>query len=187
VPYWQSAHSIPRVLSLCGRHVVEQPIPEIEVLRGRHQRREAVAVEPGKGGYLPDVQGDALEIAATLDRAASAAARVGLKLRVSADGKQAVRVWYDLETDRFGMDGVVTKQASAWAGILRDGPAGQAVTLRIFLDRSIVEVYCGGAALTGRTFSDPEALGVDLFAEDGPALLESVDVWEMQSMWDHGR
>jgi sucrose-6-phosphate hydrolase SacC (GH32 family) len=60
-----------------------------------------------------------------------------------------------------------------------------AVTLRVFLDRSILEVYCGGAALTNRTFSDPESLGIDLFAEGGAARLRSLDVWKMQSMWRH--
>jgi hypothetical protein len=41
-----------------------------------------------------------------------------------------------------------------------------------------------GPVETGRTFCDPKALGVDLFAEGGPGRLESLDVWEMQSMWD---
>ena len=184
VPYWQGAHSIPRVLSLCGRHVVQQPIPGIEVLRGQHERREALIVESSKGGHLDDIRGDALEIVAVFDRAASTAVRFGLKLRVSADGTQAVRVWYDPKTDQFGINGAVTKKASASARVARDGSAGGPLNLRVFLDRSIVEVYCGGAALTGRTFCNPKALGVDLFAEGGPALLESLDVWEMQPMWD---
>jgi len=89
----------------------------------------------------------------------------------------------DPKTDQFGMDGAVTKKASAWTGIVRDGLASQAIRIRIFLDRSILEIYCGGAALTGRTFSDPKALGVDLFADGGSARLESLDVWQMQPMW----
>jgi sucrose-6-phosphate hydrolase SacC (GH32 family) len=59
------------------------------------------------------------------------------------------------------------------------------VTLRIFLDRSILEVYCGGAALTGRTFCDPEAAGVDLFAEGGSVRLRALDLWEMRSIWEY--
>jgi len=183
VPYWQGAHSIPRVLTLCGEHVAQQPIPEIETLRGEHRRREAVFIEPGKDGYLPEIRGDALEVIATFDRAASAAARFGLKLRVSADGKQAVHVWYDPKTDQFGTEGGVVKKASAWGGITRHGSQDEPVVLRIFLDRSILEVYCGGAALTGLSFSDPEALGVDLFAEGGTARLQSLDVWKMNPLW----
>jgi len=39
------------------------------------------------------------------------------------------------------------------------------VTLRTFVDRSILEVYRGGAALTDRLYPDASATGVDLFAE----------------------
>jgi hypothetical protein len=45
------------------------------------------------------------------------------------------------------MDGAVTKKTSAWAGITRDGSASQPITLRVVLDRSILEIYCGGATL----------------------------------------
>jgi len=182
-PYWQGAHSIPRVLSLHGRHVLQQPIPEIEALRGRHRRFGGVTVEPSRADYLPESRGDAMEMIAVFDRGASTAARFGLKLRMSADGKEAVRVWYDPNTDQFGMDGAVTQKASAWAGVTRDASASRPVAVRVFLDRSILEVYCGGAALTTRTFPPPDALGMDLFAEGGSARLTSLDIWRMQSMW----
>ena len=184
VPWWQSAHSIPRVLTLQGEYVVQRPIPEIEKLRGEHQRVEEVTVKPGKDGYLPQINGDALELIATFDRAATKADRFRLKLRVSDDGRQAVRVWYDPATDQFGIDGAVRKRAAAFGGITRDGSDDDPITLRIFLDRSVLEVYCGGAALTGRTFSNPKALGVDLVAEGGNASLTSLDVWQMSSMWE---
>jgi beta-fructofuranosidase len=184
VPWWQGAHSIPRVLTLCGEHVAQQPIPEIESLRGEHRRHEQLTIEPGKGDYLPQMRGSALEIVAVFDRAASTAARFGLKVRVSPDGKQAIRVWYDPKTEQFGVDGAVTKKAAAWAGITRDRAVNQPISLRIFLDRSILEVYSGGAVLTARTFCDPKSLAIDLFTEGGPARLESLDVWEMRSMWD---
>ena len=183
VPYWQGAHSIPRVLSLHGGHVLQQPIPEIETLRGRHQRFDGRTVEPDRAGCLPESRGDAVELIAVFDRGTSTAARFGLKLRVSADGKEAVRVWYEPKTDQFGMDGAVTKKASAWAGMMRDGSGNQPVAVRVFLDRSILEVYCGGAALTGRTFPSPEALGMDVFAEGGVARLTSLEIWHMQSIW----
>jgi len=184
VPYWQGAHSIPRVLTLRGGYVVQQPIAEIELLRGVHRQWRDVSVQPGKTDYLPDVKGDALEILARFTPASPDATRFGVKLRVADDGKACVRIWYDLKTDRFGTDGVVTKQASAFGGIARDGSTKGPITLRIFLDRSVLEVYCGGVALTNRTFSDPRALGINLFAEGGSVELQSLDIWKMRSMWD---
>lgn len=186
VPYWQGAHAIPRVLTLHGEHIAQQPIPEIAVLRGKHRRCENLAVEPGNGGYLPEIQGDALELIASFDCNTTRAARFGVKLRVSEDNKQGVDVWYDPKTDQFGVDGAVTKKASAFGSITRDGSAQEPVTLRIFLDRSILEVYCGGAALTTRTFAAPTAVAVDLFADGGNARLLSLDAWQMKSMWGRG-
>jgi hypothetical protein len=61
------------------------------------------------------------------------------------------------------------------------------VTLRVFLDRSIVEIYTGGAATTHRIALPAAvaktAVGVDLWAAGGTAQLASLDAWEMGSMW----
>ena len=54
------------------------------------------------------------------------------------------------------------------------------VTLRIFVDRSILEVYCGGAALTDRLYPDASATGVDRFADGGVAHLKTVTVWPLR-------
>ena len=62
------------------------------------------------------------------------------------------------------------------------GEAGT-VTLRIFVDRSILEVYCGGAALTDRLYPDASATGVDLFAEDGVSHVTTVSVWPLCGTW----
>jgi len=184
VPYWQGAHSIPRVLTLRGQYVMQRPIPEIRSLRATHRQVGDVSVEPDKSGYLPNVKGDTLEIIARFAPVADSATRFGLKLRVPDGDGPCIRVWYDPKTEQFGIDGPVAKQASAFGGIIpgraEDGP----IALQIFLDRSIVEVYCGGGALTNRTFTDPKALAVDLFAEGGSVRLQSLDAWQMRSMWD---
>jgi len=190
VPYWQSAHSIPRVLTVRGEYLVQTPVLEIEVLRGKHVAAGRRTIEPDKGGYVPDVRGDALEIVAAFDPARSKAARFGLKVRMSPDGKQFARIWYDPAAEQFGVDGNVAKKTSTFGGItskrseetrLRDP-----VTLRVFIDRSILEVYCGGNAITNRMFLDSKCVGVDLFAEGGPAQLVSLDAWQMKSMWSPG-
>jgi len=186
VPYWQSAHSIPRVLTLHGEHVVQQPIPEIEVLRAEHRQFGPVRVEPGGSGYLSEVEGDALEIIARFDPAGTTATRLGLRVREGSQESRAARVWYDPETRQFGCDGGVIKKAAAEGRLMsKDSaePEGP-IVLRIFVDRSVLEVYCGGAAMTNRMFPDPDALGVDMFAEGGVAEVHSVDVWRMRSMWE---
>ena len=58
------------------------------------------------------------------------------------------------------------------------------MTLHVFLDRSIVVVFVNGSAYTARAFPDPAALRVDLWFERDSATLDSLDVWELSSMWE---
>ena len=65
-----------------------------------------------------------------------------------------------------------------------DTPAPDApIIMHIYLDRSIVEVFINGCALTARIFPPPDARGLQLFAEDEKVTVESVDIYEMQTMW----
>jgi len=168
VPYWQGAHSIPRVIRLEGDRLWQQPVPEIEVLRGKHYAVD----NPNEPAAAKAIKGDALEIIATFEP--GDAKSFGLKLRVAADGKAHATVAVDPKTGNFGING-------------RMQPAyiepGKPVTMRVFLDRSIVEVYLHGAAQTARVFPPPGALGLDVFTDGGKAKLKSLDVWEMKSMW----
>ena len=48
------------------------------------------------------------------------------------------------------------------------------------MDGSILEVYCGGAALTDRLYPEPSATGVDLYAEGGVSHVKTVSVWPLR-------
>lgn len=204
-PYWIGAHSIPRVLELAGEELVQTPLPELAALRGAHHQRREVTVVPGTAGYLGGVAGAALELELTIDLQRTRARRVGAAVRQDADGRGA-RVWYEPAGGRFGVDrllGPEQRYASAEARRRGDlqgeeaklqarqvaAPAGSAhgaagsVTLRVFADHSILEAYCGGAALTDRLYPDPAATGVALFAEGGPAHLRSVSAWPLRASW----
>ena len=205
VPYWIGAHSIPRVLELAGDGLVQSPVPEIETLRGEVHRQRDLAIVPGAQGHFKDVAGDALELELTVDLRRTRARRFGAAVRVSSDGRGA-RVWYEPAANRIGVDRllgpeqVYANPAATQSGDLQGAveklrapqvttPAGTvhgesgSVTLRIFVDRSILEVYCGGAALTDRLYPEPSATGVDLFAEGGVASASTVSVWPQRGTW----
>ena len=169
VPYWQGAHSIPRVITLRGDRLFQQPTAEIELLRGKHYEFGDL----GNPHPLKDVKGDALEIIATFDPAG--AEPFGLQLRVAADGKAAATVVFDPKTGEFGINGL--RQPCYLE-------PGQSVTMRVFLDRSIVEVYVNGCAQTARVFAPPDARRLKVLLSGSEARLQALDVWEMKSMWD---
>ena len=65
---------------------------------------------------------------------------------------------------------------------------GEPLELRIFLDRSVVEVFANRRlCLTKRIYpSRSDSLGVALFARGGRAKMRSMDAWHMSSIWPVG-
>ncbi|MCX6344054.1 MAG: GH32 C-terminal domain-containing protein [Armatimonadetes bacterium] len=173
VPYWQGAHSIPRVISIKDGRLDIQPIPKIEKLRGAKLSFGEITVKSGAVSPLKDVSGNTVEILAKFSP--GKAKRFGINVRASADGSVSLPVWFDSETFEFG---VGDKRSKSYV------KPGEDVTLRIFVDRSIVEVYVGGRAITKCILYDPAAQLIAPYAEGGEAVLKNIDVWQMQSMWD---
>jgi len=90
--------------------------------------------------------------------------------------------------ERSSLDETVTRKV--WGDALdltglRDPSGLKELTLHVFLDRSVIEVYANErAALTARVYpARPDSLGADCFAVGGSARLISCDVWEMQEIW----
>ena len=173
VPYWQGAHSIPRVMTLKDGRLDIQPIAEIEKLRGLKRSFNNVTVGEGVAVPLKGVSGSALEIVAKFSP--GKARRFGIKVRASADGSVSLPVWFDSAGSEFGSGDRSSKCYLK---------PGEDVTMRIFVDRSIVEVYVGGRVMTRFTLNDPAAQLIVPFAEGGAAVLKEIDVWQMKSMWD---
>ena len=197
VPYWQSAHSILRTMTVRGPYMVQQPAEEIALLRqdpAHPWSAGPVAFTSGDSGLLPGLRGDCLEIAATFDLTASNASSFGVVLRagtganatglIAAAGGYFVAYTPAKSAIGFGPQ----RAAGNWFAGMAPQPSGKdTVTLRIFLDRSIVEIYSGGAAFTSRirlpAATARAALGVDLWAVGGSARLISLQAWNMSSMW----
>ena len=173
VSYWQGAHSIPRVITIKDGRLDIQPIAEIEELRGLKRSFNGISLVEGVAVPLKDVSGSAIEIVARFSP--GKAKRVGINVRASADGSVSLPVWFDGATSEFG---VGDKRGKSHL------KPGEDVTLRIFVDRSIIEVYAGGRVITKCTLNDPAAQLIVPFAEGGEAVLKDIDIWQMKSMWD---
>jgi len=172
VPYWQGAHAIPRVLSVRNGRLWQEPIPELRVLRQDARNVEGKAVSSGETVLLNNISGDTLEIEAEFRIPEKG--RAGLRVRASADGKDGVSVWYDRSTGVFGVDELETS-----VPLDPDAP----IRLHIFVDRSIVEAYLNGHAMTKVTFVDPDDHSVAIFAEQAAATLVSFKAWDIKSAW----
>jgi beta-fructofuranosidase len=170
---WNGCMALPRVLSLDTDGLpLQRPVSELRKLRDKHLRLENLTLDSA-GHVLQNTSGDTLEILMTFEP--KGAKHFGLKVRRSHDGKNAVIISSDGRT----LDAAGTKTP------LLLNEVQKTLTLHVFLDRSVLEVFAdNGRTCVAKVVYPPEHdLGIELFALDGKAVVKSLDVWEMKSIW----
>ena len=168
---WNGGLALPRVLTIGpdGRPR-QQPVPELKQLRGNHTELPSMML---MGSHpLENISGHTLEMRLLLEPRDATA--VGLTVRQSANGERGVMIHYAYEV----LDVAGTRVPFE---LDEDEP----LLLHIFLDRSALEVFVnGGCEAITRVINAPiDDVGIELFAEDGPAQLISLDAWQMAGIW----
>ena len=188
--------TMPRVLSLGEDGSLRiSPPEELERLRQHRHCFKGITVPADAEITLPGVEGDSLELA--LDVAAEGL--FGIKLRVSPDGGEQTAVLFDpaagtlsIDTSHSSFADYLWRPFPIWdphGSPSQDEPVQQApfdlapgerLRLRLFLDRSMLEVFANDRlCMTQRLYpTRADSLGVRLFAGD-PAQIPSFDVWTM--------
>jgi sucrose-6-phosphate hydrolase SacC (GH32 family) len=175
------------VLSLAHDDTLRiEPAPELEALRCNPRQREYLTVS----GELPveDVRGECLEISAVIDP--GDAKQFGLKVRCSPEGgEQTVILYSPLEKTlkvELANGSLTRRQLKEQVAPFELKP-GEPLRLRVFLDRSVVEVYANGRqCITQRIYpSRADSLGVALVARGGSVKVPLVEAWDMSpgSSW----
>ena len=205
---WSGMMTLPRVLPLAeDRSLRIEPVEEIERLRIHPRRHEDIRLTADAEVPMKDVAGDCLEIALEIDP--SNAKQVGLKIHRSPGGEEETVIAYDTSEKTLIVD--VTKSTLNkdvqynWPnpfvseypkhpvdGDQRRGDArvqaapfelqkGKTLKLRVFLDRSILEVFANGQqCVTQPIYPDrDDSEGVVLFSRGGNATVKSLEAWEM--------
>jgi len=202
---WSGTASVPRELALDEDGGLRTtPVPELESLRGDHDHAGALPLSPAQGAWRSEVEGPQVEIGAEFERGGADA--VELRFLSAPDGSEVTAVRYDwrtheltLDTTRSSLntaDGVGRYRQVAGLGgheglaaALTEQPfslaEGENLNLRVFVDRSIVEVFANErSCLTARVYPTRQnSVGVSVAAEGGQAGLVSADVWALASIW----
>jgi beta-fructofuranosidase len=116
------------------------------------------------------------------------AAAFGIDVRCSADGTECTRIIYDsahqyLAIDRGQSSASAADQHDMYGGALAL-EHGDTLTLRVFVDASVIEVFANGRlCLTSRVYPSETSLGVALFAQGGSVGVPAIDIWSMRSIW----
>jgi beta-fructofuranosidase len=180
---WSGVYGLPRSLWLGEDGTLHmQPVRELEMLRCDEKTWGDITLAEGNTKTLSGVVGDSCELEITIDPATTAK-QFGVKVRASAHGEEETLLYCDREAEqlvfdstRSGVDGrkTIERAPLKWTG---DEP----LRLRVFVDRSVVEIYANDCqAICRRVYPGrSDSVGVVLFARGGEARFSKVAAWEM--------
>jgi beta-fructofuranosidase len=165
--------SLPRELSLAADGSVRiRPLRELETLRHDERTTGEVAVQGDGVQVLDAIAGDTLELEAVFTR--PQAGDYGLVLFCDESGKNGIEIGHGVGKRTLTVDYIEPPFELA---------AGEDLTLRIFIDKSMVEVFANDrqAAVAWHEPS-PERLRIGLYSRGGDSTAR-VKAWKMRSIY----
>jgi beta-fructofuranosidase len=180
---WSGTMSLPRVLTMGDDGLLRIDVPEeIETLRDGGVKKSDLTV--GADGELPleGISGNSLEL--ILDMESADAAQFGVKVCVSPDGEEETVIFYDAAEGKLKVDTMnsgpddTPKTIEAAPFALKDG---ERLTLRVFVDKSVVEVFANSRQAVMRRIypSQAESVGVRLFSTGGETRVHALEAYNI--------
>jgi fructan beta-fructosidase len=187
---WRGAFSLPRELALNttteGIRLVQQPIMELETLRGDHQewRNETISAD---SRLLADVTGETLEIIAEFQiDSLEDADRFGFLVRTGPD--TYTTIGYAVKNSTLFVDRMQSGKVDfnpnfpgVHTAVMK--PIDGLIQLHIFLDRSSVEIFGnnGLISFTEQIFPTGADIGLEIFVDGGQVQLNNLDIYELKA------
>lgn len=201
---WAEVLSLPRHISLNAdttgkdnflKPLLIEPIEELKSLRFDPISIDPVTIPANSEKVLSGVNGRAMELEVVIDPLK--AREVGLNILRSPDGREQTTItlymqgWsrnenmreLAIDVSRASLDSKVDSRSPEIGPLYLE--KGEPLRLRVFIDRSVVEVFANGRqCLTLRSYpSLHESEGVSVFARGGDAKLVSLTAYQMRSIW----
>jgi len=187
---WSGVLGLPVIMTLApeGDSILYEPVPELQALRTDPWEKQALTIEPNTEVLLP-VGGDCMEL--NLEFEPKEATEFGVKVRCAPDGSEETRISFINEPRKIRIDYSKSSlrddlDSSMFGGIQEASlklAKGENIKLRIFLDRSVLEVFANNQRyLAQRIYpSQKDSLGIKLFTRGGSALCTSAKTWTMKA------
>jgi beta-fructofuranosidase len=180
---WSGTMSLPRVLSLGDDGLLRMDVPEeIEALRYDAVKKKDLTVPSGTEVPIEGIGGDSFELFIEMESAE--ASEFGVKVRVSPDGQEETSIFYDASEGKLKVD--TRKSGPEHASkALEAAPfelkEGERLELRVFVDKSVVEVFANGRQAIARRIypSRADSMGVSLFSTGGEANVHAIKAWKI--------
>ena len=194
--------SLPQRLTLGDdRRLRMQPVEAVKTLRGEHQHLEELRIPANRELVLDKIQGNVMELNVEIDPGQSHLIRLNILRSPNSEEKTSIVFYnYDPKLSYWLFDSpdevvLDAAQSSTLPDVWPRSPEkatirrkdGEALKLRIFIDRSLVEVFVNERQyLAARVYPGrADSLGVSVSAQGHEALLKKLDAWQMKSIWPY--
>jgi beta-fructofuranosidase len=201
---WDQIMTLPRRLTLTAPNELGiVPAGDVESLRREHVHIDAMTLPANEDVVLDTVRGNAMEIVAEIDPLSSPTVEMDVLRSVNAEETTRILFFRDRGYRRVDagdwnrLDSLITidnSRSSTLPDVLSRAPEtarvpldkGETLQLRVFIDRSVVEVFVNGKqCLAVRVYPGREdSVGVSLRSQGQDALLKSLDAWQMASIYE---
>ena len=180
---WSGTLSLPRVLSIGDDGRLRMDVPkEIETLRYDAVLKGPFTIESDTGLTVDGVAGDSLELLVEFE--STGASAHGVKVCASPDGQEETSIFYDAKEKLLKVD---TRRSGPHdtPGTVEAGPFelkdGERLKLRIFVDRSVVEVFANSRQAIARRIypARRDSIGVRVFSSGGDAKVHTLEAWNI--------
>lgn len=211
---WNQIMSLPLRLSLLNKNQIGiEPAGDIESLRLDHKRLEAMQIEPNKEYVLKGINGKSMEINAVIDPGKSQMIELNVLRSANKEEYTTIQIFpfkgysqgRSYVVERGGErvrspkkpKGTFITLETSHSSILPDAQSrapeiaefdlqkDENIHLRIFIDRSVVEVFVNGLQMVAaRVYPGLDnSSGVSLRSQGSACELISLDAWQMQDIW----
>ncbi len=179
---WSGTMSLPRVLWLENGQMRLDVPEEIELLRYRPEQLENIEIQSESEIILETIRGNSIEIKLGFD--GSSAAEYGIKVCCSPDGEEQTVISYHTAEAALKVDtrhsGPEESPKHVESAPLELG-ADDNLQLRIFVDKSVVEVFANNRqAIMRRIYpAGSNSTQVRLFSTGGSSTVRQLESWHI--------
>lgn len=187
---WKGNMSLPRELKLRdipgeGLRLVQQPVQELEALRGQAVKVGTQHLEPGKNP-LVGLRGNSYE----LDTEFTVQEKAEFAFKLRKGGDQETIVSYNSDNSTLTIDRTKSGDSSFEAGFAETIEAplravNGKIKLRIYVDESTLEVFGadGETVVSSILFPAATSNGLELYVKKGNVTLDQAVFYPMASIW----
>jgi beta-fructofuranosidase len=209
---WNQIMSLPRRLTLISEEEIgQEPAGDIESLRYGHRQVEALTLRANEEVRFRNIRGNAMEIIAAIDPGDASMIEFNVLQSPKKEeyttisilpgrGYHAGREYWRVPgrgRERRPIPALVSLQtghSSVLPGARARAPEtapvrlekGEPVNLRIFIDKSVVEVFINGKqCIAARVYPGrDDSTGVSIRSQGSNSRLLSLDAWQMKNIYE---